>query len=56
MKDPLRMMMIEFYGRRTLDQWLEATKHLDPALVRETFASVTQEDADEAQAAGGVRW
>ena len=56
MKDPLRMMMIEFYGRRTLDQWLEATKHLDPALVKATFESVTQEDADKARNAGGIRW
>ena len=55
-EDPLRAMMIEFHGRRTLEDWLEATTHLDPKVVRETFASVTPEVVAEARNAGGIRW
>lgn len=55
--DPLRAMMIEFHGRRTLEEWLEATTRLaDPKVVRETFASVTPEVVAEVNNAGGIRW
>ena len=56
-EDPLRAMMIEFHGQRTLEEWLEAsTRLVDPKVVRETFASVTPEVVAEARNAGGIRW
>ena len=54
-EDPLRAMMIE-KPAFTLEEWLAATTHLDPKVVRETFASVTPEVVAEARNAGGIRW